>query len=165
LARDDGGHRIHWKEALVMRPSKVAGGGLITRTAAANAAMTASQHLEIALTRRPGSDLPVRISERLTGHPVAGGPARVAVGQTTQSLLAASAVIMARLMSRVPVVVAIAAESLLLVMTNAAVARVLNLGDMPSAWSHCDLATDLTHKTSLATTAVLLTRGQHAVER
>jgi hypothetical protein len=148
-----------------MRPVKVAGGGLITRTAAANAAMRASQHLEIALTRRPGSDLPVRIMERLTGHPVSGGPARVAVDQTMQSLLAASAVIMARLMSRVPVVVALAAESLFLVMTNAAVARVLNLGDMPRAWSHRDLATDLTHKTPLATTAVLLTRGQHAIER
>lgn len=148
-----------------MRPVKHAGGGLITRTMAANAAMTASQHLEITLTRRPGSDLPVRIMERLTGHPVAGGPARVAVGQTTQSLLAAAAVIMARLMSRVPVVVAIAAESVFLVMTNAAVARVLNLGDMPWAWSHRDFATDLTHKTSLATTAVLLTRDQHAVER
>ena len=148
-----------------MRTVKCAAGGLITRTAAASAVMTASQHLEIALTRRPGSDLPVRIMERLTGHPVAGGPARAAVGQTTQSLLAASAVIMARLMSRVPVVVALAAESLFLVMTNAAVARVLNLGDMPWAWSHRDLATDLTHKTSLATTAVLLTRGQHAVER
>lgn len=148
-----------------MRLLKCAGGGRITRTAAASAAMTASQHVEIALTRRPGSDLPVRIMERLTGHPVAGGPARIAVGQTTQSLLAASAVIMARLMSRVPVVVAIVAESLFLVMTNAAVARVLNLGDMPWAWSHRDLATDLTHKTSLATTAALLTRGQHAVER
>jgi hypothetical protein len=132
---------------------------------AANAAMTASQHLEITLTRRPGSDLPVRIMERLTGHLVAGGPARVAVGQTTQSLLAAAAVIMARSMSRVPVVVAIAAESVFLVMTNAVVARVLNLGDMPWAWSHRDFATDLTHKTSLATTAVLLTRGQHTVER
>jgi hypothetical protein len=143
-----------------MRPAKVAGGGLIARTAVANAAMTASQHLEIALTRRPGSDLPVRILERLTGHPVAGGPARVAVGQTTQSLLAASAVTMARLMSRLPVVVAIAAESLFLVATNAAVARVLNLADMPWAWSHRDLATDLAHKTSLATAAVLLTRGQ-----
>jgi hypothetical protein len=148
-----------------MRPVKCVGGGLITRTTAANAAMTASQHLEIALTRRPGSDLPVRIIERLTGHPVAGRPARVAAGQTTQSLLAASAVIMARLMSRVPVVVAIAAESVFLVMTNAAVARVLDLGDMPWAWSHRDLATDLTHKTSLAATAVLLTRGQRAVER
>ena len=147
-----------------MRPV-CAGGGFITRTAAANAVMTASQHLEIALTRRRGSDLPVRIWERLTGHPVAGRAARVAVGQTTQSLLAASAVTMARLMSRVPVVVAIAAESLFLVMTNAAVARAMNLGDMPWAWSHRELATDLTHKTSLATAAVLLTRGQHAVER
>ena len=66
--------------------------------------------------------------EQLNGRAVASRPARVAVGQTTQSLLAASAVIMARVMSRVPVVVAIAAESLFLVMTNAAVARVLNLG-------------------------------------
>jgi hypothetical protein len=148
-----------------MRRVKCVGGGLITRTAAASAAMTASQHLEIALTRRPGSDLPVRIMERLTGHPVADGPARVAAGHATQSLLAASAVILARLMSRVPVVVAIAAESLFLVMTNAAVARGLNLGDMPWAWSRRDLATDLAHKTSLATTAVLLTRGRRAVER
>jgi hypothetical protein len=53
----------------VIRPVKCVGGGLITRTAAANGAMTASQHLEIALTRRPGSDLPLRIMERLTGHP------------------------------------------------------------------------------------------------
>ncbi|MDT5200477.1 MAG: hypothetical protein QOH34_1999 [Mycobacterium sp.] len=40
--------------------SLCAGGGLTTRTAAANTAITASQHLEIALTRRPGFDLPVR---------------------------------------------------------------------------------------------------------
>ena len=33
-----------------MRPVKCAGGGNITRTAAATAAMTASQHIEIALT-------------------------------------------------------------------------------------------------------------------
>jgi hypothetical protein len=105
----------------VIRPVKCVGDGFITRTAAANAAMTASQHLEIALTRRPGGDLPLRIMERLTGHPVAGGPARVAVGQTTRGLLAVSAVIMARVMSRVPVVVAIAAESLFLVLINAAV--------------------------------------------
>jgi hypothetical protein len=69
--------------------------------------------------------------ERLTGNPVAGGPARVAVGQPTQGLPAVSAVIMAHVISGVPVVVAIAAESLFLVLTNAAVARVLNLGDMP----------------------------------
>jgi hypothetical protein len=87
------------------------------------------------------------------------------VGQTTQGLLAASAVIMARLISSVPLVVAIASESLFLVMAIAAVARVLNLNGMPWAWSHRDLATDLTHKTSLATAAVLLTRGQHATER
>jgi hypothetical protein len=46
--------------------SLCAGGGLTTRTAAANTAITASQHLEIALTRRPGFDLPVRILEGLT---------------------------------------------------------------------------------------------------
>jgi hypothetical protein len=107
----------------VIHPVKCAGGGLITRTTAANAAMTASRHLEIALTRRPGSKLPVRSMERLTGHSEGGGPARVAVGQTTQNLLAATAVIMVRLMSRVPVVVAIAAESVFLGMTNASVER------------------------------------------
>ena len=145
-----------------MRPAKWTAGNFIARAAAANAVMTASQHLEIALTRRSASDLPVRIMERLTGRAVTGRVARIAVGQTTQSLLAASAVTLARVIPRLPVVVAIAAESLLLVMANAAVARMLNLGDMPWSWSQHELAADFTHKTSLATTAVLLTRGQQS---
>jgi hypothetical protein len=45
----------------------------VARTAAASAAMTASQRVEMALTHRPGSELPVRVVEALIGRGVPTG--------------------------------------------------------------------------------------------
>ena len=129
------------------------------QTATASGAMTLSQHVEISLTHRAESDLPVRIIECLTRRRVPRGPARVVAGQMTQGSLAALAVISARSMSHVPAPVAVSAGSLFLVMTNAVVAHLCDLADMPWSWSGRDLATDLIHKTSLATAALLVTRG------
>jgi hypothetical protein len=124
--------------------------------------MNASQHIEIALTHRPGSDEPVRIIERLTHRTVPAGPARVLVGQLGQGLLAAAAVVSAKLMPRVPAVAAVAIDALVLSLSNAIVAQKVNLGGLPWTWSGHELATDLTHKTSLATAAVVLTRREPA---
>jgi hypothetical protein len=133
------------------------------QTATASGVMTLSQYVEISLTHRAGSDLPVRIVEHVTRRTVARGPARFAVGQVTQGSLAALAVITARSMSHVPAPVAVSAGSLLLVMTNAVVARLCGLAEMPWSWSRRDIATDLIHKTSLAIAARLVTRGAHHI--
>jgi hypothetical protein len=132
--------------------------GFVAQAAVASAVMTVSQHIEIALTHRSESDQPVRIIERLTHRTVPSGPARVVAGQMVQGVLAATAVIFARSMARVPAVAAIAIDALALSVTNAAVAQKVNEGGMPWTWSGQELATDLTHKTSLATAAILLTR-------
>jgi hypothetical protein len=131
------------------------------QTATASGAMTLSQYIEISLTHRAESDLPVRIVEHLTRHTMPRGPTRVAVGQMTQGSLAALAVISARSMSHLPAPVAMSAGSLFLVMTNAVVARLCDLAGMPWSWPMRDFATDLIHKTSLATAALLVTRGAH----
>jgi hypothetical protein len=131
------------------------------QTATASGVMTLSQYVEISLTHRAGSDLPVRIVEHVTRRTVPRGPARLAVGQLTQGSLAALAVISARSMSHLPAPVAVSAGTLFLVMTNAVVARLCDLAEMPWSWPRRDIATDLIHKTSLATAARLVTRGAH----
>jgi hypothetical protein len=62
----------------------------VARTAAASAAMTVSQCVEMALTHRPGSELPVRVVEALIGRGVPTGAQAVA-GQFVQATLAALA--------------------------------------------------------------------------
>jgi O6-methylguanine-DNA--protein-cysteine methyltransferase len=129
----------------------------VARTFAASAAMTASQRVEIRLTHRPDSDLPIRVVEVLTGRTVPPG-SRAVVGQLAQATLAALAVGFAKAAQRIPIVPAIALNVLLLVSTNAVVARALGLSDMPWKWSRQDVATDITHKSTLAAAATALSR-------
>ena len=106
----------------------------VARTAAASAAMTASQRVEMALTHRPGSELPVRVVEALIGRGVPTGAQAVA-GQFAQATLAALALGFAKVAHRIPIVPTIALNILLLVSANAVVAQALGLGDMPWKWS------------------------------
>jgi hypothetical protein len=131
--------------------------GFVARTAAASAAMTASQRVEMALTHRPGSELPVRVVETLIGRSVPTGAQPVA-GQFAQATLAALALGFAKVAQRIPIVPTIALNILLLVSANAVVAQALGLGDMPWKWSSRDIAIDVTHKTTLAIAATTLSR-------
>jgi hypothetical protein len=127
------------------------------RAAVSNAVMTASQRLEMALTKRPPSDVPVRVVEQSIGRPVVPG-ARVAVGYLAQGGLAAVALVLACLTRRVPAVHAAAMTAIALVAGDAAVAMAAGVGDAPWRWSRKDLATDALHKSVLAATATRLAR-------
>jgi hypothetical protein len=129
----------------------------VARTAAASAAMAASQRVEMALTHRPACKLPVRVVEALIGRGLPTGAQAVA-GQFAQATLTALALGFAKAAHRIPIVPTIALNILLLVSVNAVVAQALGLGDMPWKWSGRDIATDLTHKTTLAITATTLGR-------
>jgi hypothetical protein len=129
----------------------------VARTAAASAAMAVSQRVEMALTHRPGSKLPVRVVEALIGRGLPTGAQAVA-GQFAQATLAALALGSAEAAHRIPIVPAIALNIVVLVSANAVVARALGLGDVPWKWSFRDIATDLTHKTTLAIAATTLGR-------
>jgi hypothetical protein len=129
----------------------------VARTVAANAAMAASQRVEMALTHRPGSKEPVRVVEALIGRGLPTGAQAVA-GQFAQATLAAMALGFAKAAHRIPIVPTIAINMLLLVSANAVVARAVGLGDMPWKWSARDIVTDLTHKTTLAIAATTLGR-------
>jgi hypothetical protein len=131
--------------------------GFVARTAAASAAMTASQRVEMALTHRPGSRLPVRVVEALIGRGVPTGAQTVA-GQLAQATLAALALGFAKVAHRIPIVPTIALNIVLLVSANAVVAQALGLGDMPWKWSSRDITIDVTHKTTLAIAATTLSR-------
>ena len=129
----------------------------VARTAAASGAMAASQRVEMALTHRPGSKLPVRVVEALIGRGVPTGAQAVA-GQFAQATLAALALGFAKVAHRIPILPTIALNIVLLVSANAVVAQALGLGDIPWKWSSRDIATDLTHKTTLAIAATTLSR-------
>jgi hypothetical protein len=121
--------------------------------------MTASQHIEMRLTQRPGSDLPVRMVERLTHRSLPPGIARVLAGQLAQATLAAAAIALARFTRRSPALLALASSMLLLSFGNALALRALCLADMPWHWSKQELGTDLLHKASLALAAQTITQG------
>jgi hypothetical protein len=131
----------------------------VLRTVAASAVMTVSQHIEIGLTQRPGSDAPVRVIERLTHRSIPPGIARILAGQLAQGTLAAAAIALARLTRRSPAMLALASGVLLLSFSNALVLRALRLGEMPWHWSKQELGTDLLHKASLALAAQTIARG------
>lgn len=124
--------------------------------------MTASQHLEMLVTHRRPSDLPVRVIEQLIRRPVPAGFARVVVGHLAQGSLAALALTGARLTRRIPAGLAIPVTSVALVVADAALADAIGIGEMPWKWPRRDLGVDLLHKTSLTVTARLLTRTRSA---
>jgi hypothetical protein len=133
-------------------------GGFATRTLTASALMTLSQHVEMSLTHRRGSELPVQVFEKLTGRSVPAGVKRTVAGQVVQGMLAASALAFAGLARSADAAPAAAMTGLFLVSTNAVGARALHLSDMPWKWSKQDIATDALHKTILAVTATVLAR-------
>jgi hypothetical protein len=129
------------------------------RTVAASAMMTVSQHIEMGLTHRPGSDLPADVIERLTHRSIPPGIPRVLAGQLTQATLAAVAIALARFTRRFPAMLALGLSLLLLSFGNALVLRALRLADMPWHWSRQELGTDLLHKASLALAARIITQA------
>jgi hypothetical protein len=131
----------------------------VVRAVAASAMMTVSQHVEMGLTQRPGSDLPAHVIERLTHRSVPPGIPRVLAGQLTQAILAAVAIALARSTRRFPAMLALALSVLLLSFGNALALRALCLVDMPWHWSRQELATDLLHKSSLALAARTITQA------
>jgi hypothetical protein len=130
----------------------------VARALAASTVMTVSQHIEIRLTHRPESDLPVRVIETVTRRSVPRGVTSAIGGQLVQGMLAASAIVLARLARRSPTAPAVLLGVLFLVSCNAVVLRVLGLADMPWRWSKQELGTDVLHKSSLAVAANALTR-------
>jgi hypothetical protein len=136
----------------------------VVRAAVASAVMTISQHLEIAATHRSESDLPVRVFERVTGISVAPGATRIVVGQLVQGMLAASALVIARLARPLAAVPATATTVAVLVSSNAVGAHALRLSDMPWSWTKQELGTDVLHKTSLAVAATVLARYTRATD-
>jgi hypothetical protein len=140
-----------------MNPLKYLG-NFAVRALTASALMTVSQHVEMSITSRQGSDLPVRVFEKLTGRSVPVGVSQTIAGQVVQGMLAASALAMARLARRLDSASAIAFTALFLVSSNAIGARALRLSDMPWKWSKQDVATDALHKTTLAVAATVLAR-------
>jgi hypothetical protein len=130
----------------------------VLRTVAASAVMTLSQRIEMGLTQRPGSDLPVRVIERLAHRSIPSGVASVLAGQLAQGTLAAAAIALAKLTGRSPALLALAPAVLLLSFSNALVLRALGLAEMPWRWSKQELGTDLLHKASLALAAQTIIR-------
>lgn len=131
----------------------------MARTAAASAAMTASQHLEMLVTHREPSDFPVRVVERLTGRTLPAGDVRTAVGHLSQASLAAMAVLLAGLTHHAKPAPAIVFIATAVVVSDAALGRLLGLSEAPWKWSRRDLAIELAHKTSLAAASRALVTG------
>jgi hypothetical protein len=132
-------------------------GEFAIRATVASAVMTVSQYVEIGVTRRAPSDLPMRVIETVVHFHARPGVAREVLGQLGQGTLAASSLMLARLMRHLPTLPAVVCNALLMSLGNAAVVRMVRLGAWPWKWSLRELATDLTHKTalSLATRALV----------
>lgn len=140
-------------------------GVFMARTAAASTAMTASQHLEMLVTRREPSDFPVRVAEQLTGRTVPAGVARAAVGHLAQASLAAMAVVLAERTRHAEPAPAVALICVALVVGDAAIGRLLGLSEAPWKWARRDLAIEFVHKTSLAIASRALTGGVGVARR
>jgi hypothetical protein len=132
-------------------------GHFATRVATASVIMSVSQYVEMGLTHRPPSDLPVRLVEAITRTQASPGPQQRAAGELGQGTLAATALVSANLLRRIPTIPAIVLNALMMSLANAAILRAVKLGGMPWTWSRGELAVDLTHKTvlSLATRAMV----------
>jgi hypothetical protein len=87
----------------------------VVRALAASAVMTVSQHIEIRLTHRSESDLPVRVIETVTRRSIPRGVTSVIAGQLVQGMLAAAAIALARLARRSPTAQAVLLGVLFLV--------------------------------------------------
>lgn len=130
----------------------------LSRAAIASAVMTSSQRVEMAITGRPPSDFPARVIERIVGRPVPPGVSTAAVVHLAQLTLAAVAVCGAAGTRRVPTIVAIPACAAALVVGDAVLATAVGAADPPWRWTLRELATDVLHKSVLATTSRHLVR-------
>ena len=129
----------------------------LLQTVAASAVMTASQRAEMLATRREPSDLPVQVVEHLTRQSISGAAARATVGHLAQGSLAAGAVLLARLTRHGSFATSVALIAISLVAGDAVLAWTLGLAQPPWRWAPRELATDVSHKTSLAIAARTLT--------
>jgi hypothetical protein len=136
-------------------------GHFATRAAAASVIMSVSQYVEIGLTHRPPSDLPVRVVETITRTQANSGPQQRVAGEIGQGALAATALVSANLQRRIPTIPAIVLNALMLSLGNAAIVRATKLGGMPWTWSRGELAVDLTHKTVLSLATRAMVERQH----
>jgi hypothetical protein len=145
----------HSEEAAVSVPDRA--GRFILNAAAASAIMSISQYVEIGLTHRDPSDLPIRLIQAILKHQAKQGLQRRAAGELGQGTLAAAGLASAHALHRAPTVPAIVLNALMMSLGNAAAVRAAGLGGMPWTWSRGELAVDLTHKTvlSLATRAII----------
>jgi hypothetical protein len=132
-------------------------GRLPLQVAVASAIMSVSQYVEMSLTHRAPSDLPVRLIEAIAKREAEPGFQRDAAGELGQGTLAAIALASANVMRTIPMAEAIALNALMMSLCNAAAVRAAGLGGMPWTWSRRELVIDLTHKTvlSLATRAIV----------
>src|SRR3984885_16124471 len=127
------------------------------QVAVASAIMSVSQYVEIGLTHRSPSDLPVRLIEAIAKREAKPGFQRDAASELGQGTLAAIALASANVMRTIPMAEAIALNALMMSLGNAAALRAAGLGGMPWTWSRREFVIDLTHKTvlSLATRAIV----------
>jgi hypothetical protein len=136
-------------------------GHFLTRVAAASVIMSVSQYVEIGLTHRPPSDLPVRLVETITRTQANSGRQQRVAGEIGQGTLAATALVSADLLRRIPTIPAVVLNALMMSLANAAIVRAVKLGGMPWTWSRGELAVDLTHKTVLSLATRAMVERQH----
>jgi hypothetical protein len=153
MTRDD-------KERTVRVPKGI--GRFTLQVAVASAIMSVSQYVEISLTHRAPSDLPIRLVEAIAKREAKPGFQREAAGELGQGTLAAIALASANLMRTIPMAEAIALNALMMSLGNAAAVRAAGLGGMPWTWSRRELAIDLTHKTVLSLATRAIVERQHS---
>ena len=124
----------------------------VMRSIAASAAMTVSQHLEMAVTGRSPSDYPVQVVEAVTRHSVPP-PARSSVGHLAQAGLAAAALAAAYVTRNAHPVPAVALTTVALVTGDAVLGTAVGVGDPPWRWQPRDLVIDAIHKATLSIAA------------
>jgi hypothetical protein len=136
-------------------------GHFATRVATASVIMSVSQYVEMGLTHRPPSDLPVRLVEAITRTQASPGPQQRAAGEIGQGALAAAALVSASLLRQIPTIPAVVLNALMMSLANAAIVLAVKLGGMPWTWSRGELAVDLTHKTVLSLATRAMVERQH----
>jgi hypothetical protein len=132
------------------------------QVAVASAIMSVSQYVEMGLTHRAPSELPIRLVEAIAKREATPGFQRDAAGEFGQGALAAIALASANLMRTIPMAEAIALNALMMSLGNAAAVRAAGLGGMPWTWSRRELAIDLTHKTVLSLATRAIVERQHS---
>jgi hypothetical protein len=136
-------------------------GRLTLQSAVVSAIMSVSQYVEMGLTHRAPSDLPIRLVEAIAKREARPGFQRETAGELGQGALAAVALASANVLRTVPTAEAIALNALMMSLGNAAAVRAAGLGGMPWTWSRRELVIDLTHKTVLSMATRAIVERQH----